>query len=108
MNVNKDSLTCLGRVREFFHVQQTTWPGASTVSFIYNSNYQYSLTGSQFYVGYDPLPENLNGGNSSVPGQYGNIHDEVANVTSDSYTISGLPGTIYVVAHATVAGFPVD
>jgi hypothetical protein len=50
------------------------------------------------------LPEGLDGGNSSVPGQYGNIHDELANVTSDSYTISGLSGTIYVVAHATVTG----
>lgn len=94
-------------MREFFHVQQTTWPGASTVPFIYNSNYQYSLTESQFYVGYDPLPGKLNGGNNSVPGQYGNIHDELANVTSDSYTNSVLSGTIYVVAHATVAGFPV-
>jgi hypothetical protein len=35
------------RVREFFHVQQTTWPGASNVPFIYNSNRQYSLTESR-------------------------------------------------------------
>lgn len=32
----------------------------------------------------------------------------LANVTSDSYTISGLSGDIYVVAHATVVGFPVE
>jgi hypothetical protein len=65
----------------------------------------YTMVETHLYVGSEILPTN-NGEFTVAPGQYPTIHDELDNVTSDSYTISGLSGDIYVVAHATVAGFP--
>ncbi|UCC54331.1 MAG: hypothetical protein JSV68_10255, partial [Anaerolineaceae bacterium] len=68
----------------------------------------YTMVETHLYVGSELLATDVNGDFTVAPGQYLTIHDELANVTSDSYTISGLSGDIYVVAHATVAGFPVD
>jgi hypothetical protein len=68
----------------------------------------YTMVETHLYVGSEILATDVNGDFTVAPGQYPTIHDELANVTSDSYTISGLSGDIYVVAHATVAGFPVD
>lgn len=78
----------------------------------------YEMTETHLYIGYDIVPY-VPKGNGNVgseytvaPGSYkdtlfGQIHGELANVTSDSYTITGLlEGNIYVVAHATVDGFP--
>jgi hypothetical protein len=53
------------------------------------------------------LPTN-NGAYTVAPGQYSTIHGDLDDVTSNSYTITGLSGEIYVVAHATVYGFPVE
>ena len=64
----------------------------------------YNMVETHLYVGNEPLARN--GEYTVAPGQYPTIHGELANVTSDSYTVSGLSGDIYVVAHATVAGFP--
>jgi len=68
----------------------------------------YNLVETHLYVGSEILAKDVNGAYTVAPGQYPTIHDELANVLSDSYTISGLSGDIYVVAHATVAGFPVE
>lgn len=72
-----------------------------------NTGLDYTMVETHLYVGNDILASN-NGEFTVAPGQYPTIHNELANVTSDSYTISGLSGNIYVVAHATVAGFPLD
>jgi hypothetical protein len=67
----------------------------------------YTMVETHLYVGSEMLAQD-NGQFTVAPGQYSIIHNELANVTSDSYTITGLSGEIYVVAHATVAGFPID
>ena len=65
----------------------------------------YNLVETHLYIGSEPLPRN--GDDYTVaPGQYPTIHGDLENVASDTYTVSGLSGDIYVVAHATVAGFP--
>jgi len=64
----------------------------------------YFMTTTHLYVGNDPYP--IDGGDYTVaPGQYGNIHDPLNNVTTDSYTITGLSGDVYFIAHADVFGF---
>ncbi len=68
----------------------------------------YKMVETHLYIGSEILAKDVNGAYIVAPGQYPTIHNELANVTSDSYTISGLSGDIYVVAHATVAGFPVE
>ena len=69
------------------------------------SGLPYTMVETQLYVGSEILPRN-NGEFTVAPGQYTKIHGELSNVTSDTFTVSGLSGDIYVVAHATVAGFP--
>lgn len=71
---------------------------AATVS--YTMLPGFKLDETHLYVGNEPLPR-LNGEYTVAPGQYGNIHD-LANVSADSFTVSGLSGSIHVVAHATV------
>ena len=65
----------------------------------------YNLVETHLYVGSEPLATDGNENYTVAPGQYPTIHDELANVSSDSYTVT-VSGDIYVVAHATVAGFP--
>lgn len=66
----------------------------------------YDLAGSGFtmdwthvYVGSEILPRDEEGDFTVAPGQYPYIHN-LADVTSDSYAITGLSGDIYVIAHA--------
>ena len=67
----------------------------------------YTMTTTQLYVGNDPYP--TNGGDYTVaPGQFGNIHDNLAHVTTDSYTITDLSGDIYFILHADVNGFAIE
>jgi len=68
----------------------------------------YNMVETHLYVGSEPLAPDGNGNYTVAPGQYPNVHDELANVVTDGYTITGLSGDVYVVAHATVAGFPSD
>ena len=80
----------------------------STAVVTYTMNSGYTMSETQLYVGNDNLPSD-NGSPTVAPGQYGNIHDDLDEVSTDSYTISGLSGPIYVVAHATVCGeYPED
>ncbi|MGB3562281.1 MAG: hypothetical protein WBH85_02525 [Thermoanaerobaculia bacterium] len=84
--------------------------GTATVTFQMtgidaNTLVPYNLVETHLYIGSEPLPRN--GDDYTVaPGQYPTIHGDLENVASDTYTVSGLSGDIYVVAHATVAGFP--
>ena len=76
----------------------------ATATVTYTMNSPYYMTESHLYVGNDVLATD-NGAFTVAPGQYLQIHDPVASGSSDSYTVSGLSGGIYVVAHATVFGF---
>jgi hypothetical protein len=69
------------------------------------TNLPYTLTETHLYVGSEPLARNKQGEVTVAPGQFPYINAEL-NTLSRSYTVSGLSGPIYVVAHATVAGFP--
>jgi hypothetical protein len=76
----------------------------STATVTYNVTAPFGMVETHLYVGSDILASN-SGDFTVAPGQYPTIHDELASVSSDSYTIGGLSGDIYVVAHATVDGF---
>lgn len=69
---------------------------------IYEGNW---MTAMHLYVGSNRLPKDKKGNETVNPGQYPYIHDPLSNVTTDSYTVTGLSGNIYVVAHALVCWF---
>lgn len=71
----------------------------STVTVIYSLD-EGTMDATHLYVGNDPLPE-FNGKPTVSSGHYPYQHD-LEDATSDNYTISGLSGTIYVIAHAVV------
>lgn len=82
----------------------------SSATVTYNMNSGYTMDETHLFAGNDPLPyfegngPNHNGAGYSVaPGHYGNIHD-LTNASTDSYTITGLSGNIYIIAHAVVCG----
>lgn len=66
----------------------------------------YNLVEAQLYVGGEILPRDVNGEFTVAPGQYPENSGELRNVTTKSFTVEGLSGSVYVVAHASVAGFP--
>ena len=65
----------------------------------------YNLVEAQLYVGNDILPKN-NGVYTVAPGQYPDIADELKAALTKTFVVEDLTGDIYVVAHASVAGFP--
>lgn len=69
---------------------------------LYEGNW---MTGTHLYVGNERLPRDKKGNETVNPGQYPYKHDPLNNVTTDSYTVTGLSGDIYVVAHALVCWF---
>ncbi len=74
----------------------------ATVAFAMLSGFVMDET--HLYVGSEPLARDVKDEYTVAPGQYPVQHDLTA-ATSDSYTVSGLSGSIYVVAHAVV-GIP--
>jgi len=66
----------------------------------------YSMVEAQLYVGPEILPTDVNGEFTVAPGQYPDVAGELKNVASKEFTVTGLSGAVYLVAHATVAGFP--
>ena len=69
---------------------------------MYGDNY---MTATHLYVGSNRLPSNKKGSETVSPGQYPYGHDPLDNVTTDSYTVTGLSGDIYVLAHTVVCWF---
>jgi hypothetical protein len=63
------------------------------------------MTATHLYVGNNGLPRDKKGNETVNPGQYPYEHDPLNNVTTDSYTVTGLSGNICVVAHALVCWF---
>lgn len=66
----------------------------------------YNMVEAQLYVGREILPRDVIGEFTVAPGQYPEVAGELNNVTSKEFTVTGLSGPVYLVAHATVAGFP--
>jgi len=77
--------------------------GTATVDYDANSGYGFFET--HLYVGNDKYPTNPKGKPTVAPGQYGNQNYFELGSSSDSYTIDGLEGEIYVIAHAVVCPF---
>jgi hypothetical protein len=69
---------------------------------MYEDNY---MTATHLYVGSNRLPRDKNGKETVTPGQYPYVHGSLNNATTDTYTVTGLSGNIYVVAHAVVCWF---
>ncbi len=76
----------------------------ATAIVTYNMYPGYTMDATHLYVGNDKLPVNKQGKYTVAPGQYPYKHDPLNDVTTDSYTVTGLSGDIYVVAHAVVCG----
>jgi hypothetical protein len=60
----------------------------------------FDLEETHVYIGAEPLVRDGNGDYTVAPGQYPVVHEFDVPVTADSVTVSGLDGSIYVVAHA--------
>jgi len=73
----------------------------STATVTYTMDAGWTMQTTQLYVGSEPLPRDNKGDYTVSPGQYTEIHAGI-NAPTDTYTISGLSGNIYVVAHADV------
>lgn len=71
---------------------------SGTLSATYSTLPGFIMSETHFYAGSDPLPSK-NGEYTVAPGQYGNIH-ELDLSSEDTFTISGLSGSVNVVAHA--------
>lgn len=83
-------------------VVTVVYNGSSAVV-TYNLNSPYTLKEAHLYVGSDVLPKK--GPNyTTAPGQYPKVADNISG-TSYVFNVTGLSGNVYVVAHATVAGF---
>lgn len=63
----------------------------------------FTMDETHLYIGNEPFARDKNGEFTVAPGQYGNIHD-LEDASSDTFTISGLSGDIYIVAHAVACG----
>ena len=80
----------------------------STAIVIYSMDEGFTMKETHLYIDNDPLPINHKGECTTAPGQYPYIHDDLNNVTTDSYTVTGLSGDIHVVAHAVVCWFEIS
>lgn len=76
----------------------------SSATVIFDMDDGYALNETHLYVGADPLPVKGNGRYTVAPGQYPFINEQLAGADIDVYTIEGLSGEVYVVAHAVVCG----
>ena len=72
----------------------------STAVVTYRMYYGHRMDETHLYVGNEPLPRK-NGDFTVSPGQFPLSHD-LTNAWRDRYTVEGLSGEIYVVAHAVV------
>ncbi len=61
----------------------------------------YEMSETSLYVGNDILPED-GGVYTTDPSKYTERHTGLGAAVTDSYSISGLSGSIYVIAHATI------
>jgi hypothetical protein len=83
-------------------VLNVVYNGSSAVV-TYNLNFPYTLKEAHLYVGSDLLPKK-NGNYTTAPGQYPMVSEGLSG-SSYTFNVTGLSGNVYVVAHATVAGF---
>ncbi len=73
----------------------------SVATITYNMGGNCKLNTTHLYVGNQILPKK-NGKYTTAPGQFPYKHENLGGVSSDSYTITGLSGNIYIAAHSDV------
>ena len=73
----------------------------STADVTYAMDSGFTMDETHLYVGSEILPRDVNNNYTVAPGQYPYQHD-LDDATTDSYTVTGLSGDIFVVAHAVV------
>ena len=73
----------------------------STAKVTYTMSAGNYMTSTHLYIGSTPLYI-VNNHYTTSPGQFPNKHENLNYLTTDSYTVNGLSGCIYVVAHADV------
>lgn len=77
----------------------------STATVTYTMNPTYFLDETHLYVGSEILPRDLVTNEFTIaPGRFPHNNYDLEGATSDTYTVTGLTGDIYVVAHAVVCG----
>jgi len=76
-------------------------PPTATVTYTVFAGYVLNQT--HLYVGNQILPM-FKGKYTTAPGQFPYKHGNLNGVTTDTYNISGLSGSIYVAAHSEVCG----
>ena len=80
-----------------------TFTSATTVEVNYSMDNGYTMEETHLYIGSLALPSD-NGVFTLSPGLYTEIHDGLAGVGTDTYTLTVPEGDLYVVAHAVVCG----
>lgn len=78
----------------------SSYDGRISATFVMKEG--YTLNETRFYAGNDMLPKDGNGNFTTDPEFYPYVHENLDKVSSDTYSISGLPDNIYVVAYALV------
>ncbi len=73
--------------------------GTATITYTMGSN--CLLNETHLYVGNDILPKKK-GKYTTAPGQFPYKHENLNGVSSDTYTITGFSGNIYIAAHSVV------
>jgi hypothetical protein len=66
----------------------------------------YSMDVAHLYVGNDMLPVDKKGRPRVAPGKYPYDSGDITGAIGHTFTVEGLSGNIYVVAHTDVSGFP--
>lgn len=74
-------------------------PPTAKITYVMSGNVHLSTT--QLYVGSEILPKKNNKW-TTAPGQFPYKHENLNGVNSDSFTINGLSGKIYIAAHSDV------
>lgn len=64
----------------------------------------FYMTETHFYVGTDLYPMAKNGSYTVAPGQYPYKNEKLDYEKDDSYTVDGLSGDVYLIAHGVVCG----
>jgi hypothetical protein len=73
----------------------------STATVTYNMGTSCHLSTTHLYVGNLILPLK-NNKKTTAPGQFPYKHENLNGVSTDSYTVTGLSGLIYIAAHSDV------
>jgi hypothetical protein len=76
----------------------------STAVVTYTMDSGYTMSETHLHVGDEPLPKKNSGKYTAAPGAFTHKDSSLGSASSDTYTVTGLSGNIYVSAHAVVTG----